>query len=206
MSFPNFQHRFPPEGTMKLYRGLVRDGEKHSNRSKINNSTSFNAALYERERMRVLEILGLLDTDKKKTVDKTSYHLGSNARKRKMISNKEKPFLLKASKQSSLQRKNNMTKSTIGGDNKNNLEQFEKLRRIYESTERKKPKQSKRNNHTPKTSKASKSTRLNPILCKDYIWHPIKTKECSGEGQKKKSQTKDVMSYYHNQYHKQNKK
>lgn len=207
MSCDNFQHRFPPEGTMKLYRGLVRDGEKRSNHSNLK-SSSFNAALYERERMRVLEILGLLDTDKnnskqaslRKPVDKPSYHLGSNARKRKMVNNKDKSSHLKASKQPSPQRKNIMT-------NKNNPEQFEKIRRIYESTERKKPKQSKNNNQT---SKSSKSTRFNPILCKDYVWHPIKIKDSSGQGQKEgqrtRSQAKDVLSYYHNQYHKQNKK
>ena len=192
---------------MKLYRGLVRDGEKRSNRSNLKNS-SFNAALYERERMRVLEILGLLDSDNnnskhaslRKPVDKPSYHLGSNARKRKMINNEHKSSHLKASKQPSTQRKNNMM-------NKNNPEQFEKIRRIYESTERNKPKQSKNNNPA---LKSSKSTRFNPILCKDYVWHPIKIEDTSvqgqKEGQRKKSQPKDVLSYYHNQYHKQNKK
>lgn len=185
MSCDYFQHKVPPERTLQLYRGLVRDGDNN-----------FNSSLYafrnndERERLRVLEILGLTDdanyncksnkhnlTTRQQRVDKPSYHLGSFARKRNSTKDQfqsKTGHQIQATKQ---------PKKPF---------QVKKHRKFFQADERKQ--ESKK---TPRTA-----SKLNPRQNKEYIWHPL---YAENRMQKNKStrKRKDVLSHYHNQYHKQ---
>lgn len=200
----HFQHRFPPERTFQLYRGLVRETEND-----LNNNTVASLARNERERMRVLEILGLTEknikshviSSKIQPVDKPSYHLGSNARKRGVKTSQrrqscqlETPQLKQqrtVESQHPLQFKRSRTLSqTSGGRKKSGM-----TRSIGNGQ---KSKTSFSNNISPK---------FNPAKNIDYVWHPIPNQKVSRSGKEKQRSgaNKSVLSHYHNQYHKQTK-
>jgi hypothetical protein len=187
MSCDNFQHRFPQEGTRQLYRGLVNNGGKESRLQQVNHQRhrdhdSIPSIKHERERMRVLEILGLVPpknakrnlngtctSSKKRPVDRPSYHLGSNARRRKIRS--QAPFKTKSSARQQVYQVQQTTKRKLRQGNKieNQLEQKTKIT-------------------------LTKLTQSTPAKNKEYIWHPV---QIGGKG------TRSVMKFYHNQYHKQ---
>jgi len=213
--YGRFQNRFPPEQTLQLYRGLVRDGEQQDVINTVNKSTFASPRNSMRERLRVLEVLGLnepknrnksiltsndKDKDKDKDisrserpVDKPSYHLGSNARKRQQIVTDQSTLKLRQVQRVS----NPYYKSLRIKTNSQRLSQpFHKNRvRKNQSSEQ-----------IIATYPLSNNSKFNPIQNKDYVWHPINICDNSKKGNKykrKPKQIKDVMSHYHNMYHKQ---
>lgn len=211
--YGRFQNRFPPEQTLQLYRGLVRDGEQQDVINTVNKSTFASPRNSMRERLRVLEVLGLNepknrnksiltsnDKDKDKDisrserpVDKPSYHLGSNARKRQQIVTDQSTLKLRQVQRVS----NPYYKSLRIKTNSQRLSQpFHKNRvRKNQSSEQ-----------IIATYPLSNNSKFNPIQNKDYVWHPInicKTPKKGNKYKRKPKQIKDVMSHYHNMYHKQ---
>lgn len=203
MSCDHFQHRFPPERTFQLYRGLVRDAEND-----LNNNTIASLARNERERMRVLEILGLTETkmqsevfsSKIKPVDKPSYHLGSNARQRGVKNGQRLQSQFKTP-QSSQQRTT---------ESQNPL-QFKRSRILSQSSGwrqksgLKKSSEPKQKTKTSSYTNKNKSPKFNATKNTDYIWHPLQNQKTShhAKGKMRIRANKGVLSHYHNQYHKQ---
>lgn len=173
----NIQNRFPPERTLQLYRGLVRDAEQ-KDKNKF-----FALAQNKRERMRVLEILGLCDKKPRKDilkkthlVDRPSY-LRSNARKRKMLhASRDTPYLKHTQPLPYLSKRKT---------NKPNHKEIMHTKQAVRIAEDKK--EVKKNNY-----------KLNPASNKEYVWHPLKHEKIKENS----AMRQDVLRYYRSQFHK----
>lgn len=206
MSCDHFQHRFPPEKTFQLYRGLVRDAK---NDIHPNNTTS-TLARNERERMRVLELLGLTETkvpsdaisSKNPFVDKPSYHLGSNARQRGVTKDRKQHSQWKTTQSSQKRHTESQTPLSFQQSKIRSQRYGKKQKRGLRSSH-----EFKQNTKTLSDKHKHKSPKFNATKNVEYIWHPLENQKSShhGNGKLRSRANKGVLSYYHNQYHKQTK-
>lgn len=170
---PDLNHKFcfPREGSLLLYKGLVKEGDRYENQKhNINN--------YNRERMRILELLSLLPNSNKKYQNKhkeNPRHLGVFARKRRI----SKGYKSQDCRQIKASFTNRESKKVAA-----------KTRAVYSySTKKVKSKNKLRSHGQP------------VISCrrdKEYVWHPVK----AIQNDKEPIIIRDVMKHYQSQYHK----
>lgn len=200
MSCDNFRGRFPQEGTVQLYRGLVQDSEKGT-RFELNKNNTPESARNKRERMRVLEILGHIKTKKslngrpfstiqKQPVDRPSFHLGSNARKRRQM----KGNIPLVTTCHPLRRMTKPQKPV----------QFNRKRTFCQTSKKRNNNRLKQKNNIklPKTN----FSKVTSTKEEEYVWHPLQVKkkgQCESPSHQSKRAIHNVMKHYHNQYHKQ---
>ena len=166
----NHKYCFPREGTLLLYKGLVKEGDRDENQKKHTNN-------YNRERMRILELLSLLPhSNKKEKKNESSQHLGVYARKRKKL----KGYISHGNCQ--IKASNNSLESKM----------VAATRAVYSSST-KIIKNKKKTDKFRSHGQQLKTCRRD----KDYIWHPVKAMR----NDKEAIIIRDVMKHYQSQYH-----
>ncbi len=197
------KHHLPREGSIMLYRGLVKDQLNDSRDNTMIRKQTFSC---ERERMRVLEILSLLPNSKQTDPDHSNHGGGSSKdqqqrqQKKKKIPNLKHPCKNNAGYNSSA---NACSSTSIPGSVHSSVSSGSSLGPSpYKSTKTKSRRAKLRKAGSDKSkiyskSKKEKSVRLLP-RDDDYLWHPVTVEKKHG-GEKKVVQ--DVMKYYSSQYH-----
>ena len=197
------KHHLPREGSMMLYRGLVKDQLNASRDNTMIRKQTFSC---ERERMRVLEILSLLPNSKQMDPDHSNHGGGSSKdqqqrqKKQKKVANHKHPCENNAGYTSST---SSCSSTSIPASVRSSGSSGSSLGPSpYKTTKSKSRRAKLRKAGSDKSkiytkSKNEKSVRLSP-RDSEYLWHPVTVEKKHG-GEKKVVQ--DVIKYYSSQYH-----